>query len=725
MAKEFVMGARLVLKDKFIDPMKKATKGTGDFAKSADKADKATKAIKKDMDAGAKSTTLMGTAAKKAGAAITAMGDKLRKSGKEAKSAKDGFDGLRGGIGKTAAIFGSLAAAAGATAFAYSSVKKAMQFEAQMSTIKALTGATNDEMREMQGLALKMGAQTKYSALEAAQGIEELLKAGLTPAQVKAEGLQAALNIATAGGLELAAAAEVMATSLNAFKFEALGATKAADILAGTANVSATGVEELRQSLAMVAPVAAMVKMRFVDVNTSLGLFANKGFKGSDAGTSLKTMLMNLNPRTKEQITVARKLGILTGKNTNAFYDQTGKLKGLEQVAGVMQTSFKKLTDQQRLTAMEIIFGSDSVRAASILYDEGAAGVKKFREEMLKVTALNVAKEKMNNAAGAVEEFAGAIETLQISALLPTMPIIKDMALAAADFAAKYTLQITAAMQRAVTKARSYFKTHFTDNPEFKKLSISGKIGFIVDDVTKSLNEWLANGGQAKLDKYGAIMGNTIANGLAAAAPRIGKAAVAIGKATGLAMLEAFNAALSSSPLGAIIAGAAGGAVIGSVVPGVGTAVGAVAGAAAGGITYAITGPTNPRANTGPPPGSVDVRTGKLVGGKKPMTLPSHAAGLDRVPYDGYIARLHKDETVLNKGDADDRRAASVSATGVAPKQQVVTKVTIQKLVESITIDGANKANSEIVNEIVTALYDKFTRANEILANGEMGALLE
>nr|WP_283657562.1 phage tail tape measure protein [Paenibacillus sp. RC343] len=104
-------------------------------------------------------------------------------------------------------------------AFAADSIKKAMDFEAQMKTVQALTGATDEQTKAMQQLALEQGAATKYSALEAAQGIEELLKAGMSVEQVgKKGGLNAALNLATAGGLGLAEAAEIMSTALNSFK---------------------------------------------------------------------------------------------------------------------------------------------------------------------------------------------------------------------------------------------------------------------------------------------------------------------------------------------------------------------------------------------------------------------------------------------------------------------------------------------------------------------------
>ncbi|WXJ84177.1 hypothetical protein MTBGP_09670 [Moorella thermoacetica] len=329
------------------------------------------------------------------------------------------------------AAFGASALTSGV--FFAGSLSKAMAFEAQLSSIQALTGLTGEEMRKIQALSLEMGAKTKYSALEAAQGIEELLKAGLTPAAVQAGALEAALSLATAGGLELAEAAEIMSTALNAYKADGMKASDAADILAGTANAAATSVQELRYSLAAVSAVASGVGMSFKDTNIALGLFSNNGLKGSDAGTSLKTMLMNLQPSTKEQINLFKKLGIITKDGANRFFTAEGKLKSLEEIAGILNETLKDMTDQQRMAAIEMMFGSDAIRAANIIYKEGAKGVKKFANEMAKVTALEVARQKMNNATGAVEQFKGALETLQISAMYPFLPLVKRIAEGAAN----------------------------------------------------------------------------------------------------------------------------------------------------------------------------------------------------------------------------------------------------------------------------------------------------
>lgn len=338
-----------------------------------------------------------------------------------------------GGNVRAVAGMAALGTAAIATTGAVSSVKKAMSFESQMSTIKALTGATSTEMKQMHDLSLKMGAQTKYSALEAGQGIEELLKAGITPAVVKAGALEAGLNLATAGGLELVEAAEVMSTALNSFKKDGMSAAEASNILAGTANASATGVHELKYSLSMAGSVANGVGLSFKDTNLALGVFANNGLKGSDAGTSLKTMLLNLDPSTKSATKLFKKLGVVTKEGSNEFYDAKGNIKSMAEVADVLQKSLSGLTNQERQSTLKGMFGTDAIRAANILYREGAKGVREFEQEMSKVTALDVAKEKMDNAAGAVEQMSGAFETMQIIAAEGTLPVVKEVALSLAD----------------------------------------------------------------------------------------------------------------------------------------------------------------------------------------------------------------------------------------------------------------------------------------------------
>lgn len=328
------------------------------------------------------------------------------------------FDTI-GGLGK--AITGmSIAGAAGLGLAA----KSAMNFESQLSSIKAVTGATNEEMAKISELATEMGEKTKYSSTEAAQGIEELLKAGVSLTDVLDGGLEGALSLAVAGELELAEAAEIASTALNAFKADGLSVTKAADLLSGAANASATSVGELKYGLSMVSAVASGVGMSFKDTSTALAVFANSGLRGSDAGTSLKTMLLNLSPSTEAASEMMGQLGLLTKQGTSAFYDANGSIKSLAEISELLKTKLTKLSDEQRQMALKTMFGTDAIRAANILYKEGAAGVETMFGAMSKVTAVDVMNERMNNTKGKIEELKGATETMAISlgtALLPTI----------------------------------------------------------------------------------------------------------------------------------------------------------------------------------------------------------------------------------------------------------------------------------------------------------------
>jgi len=355
----------------------------------------------------------------------------LQKSLEVAKKKTKDFGNSMDKIGSNMASLGkkmSVGLTLPIVGFGAAALKAGMDFEEAMSGIKAVSNATASEMSKMKKLAIDLGKETKYSAKEAADGIQELLKAGLTTEQVLNGGLAGALTLASAGGIELAEAAEIASTALNAFKKDNLTVAKSADILAGAANASATDVKELRFGLAASSAVASAVGLTFKDTATALAVFAQNGLKGSDAGTSLKTMLMNLQPATDKQRKAFAKLGLITKEGTSAFFDSAGKLKNMKDIAGTLKTSMAGLTDAQRLATMEIIFGSDAIRAANILFAEGEKGVTNMANAMDKVKAADVAKEKMNNLKGAVEELKGSIETFMIKLYDANNGPLKDFA---------------------------------------------------------------------------------------------------------------------------------------------------------------------------------------------------------------------------------------------------------------------------------------------------------
>lgn len=326
---------------------------------------------------------------------------------------KDKLSGMAAG-----AMAGLPVQAAGFAGIGYgvfNAVKNYSDFTAQLSQIKAVTGLDAEAMDAVKEKALELGADTQFSSTEAAQGMTELLKAGVSVKDVLGDASQAALDLAAAGQLSLPEAAEIMSTAMNAFHMD--DATHAADVLVGAANASATGVQELKYSLSAVSAVAAGVGMSFDDTNTALAVFANNGLKGSDAGTSLKTMLMNLSPQTKQATEEMQRLGLLTDEGTSKFFDQEGHLRSLSDIAGLLQDHLSGLTDEEKMNALSTMFGSDAIRGGMIMLREGAKGVKDMNAAMKDITAHETAKVAMDNLRGSLLRLKSAWENLTIKLL--------------------------------------------------------------------------------------------------------------------------------------------------------------------------------------------------------------------------------------------------------------------------------------------------------------------
>lgn len=326
---------------------------------------------------------------------------------------KDKLSGMAAG-----AMAGLSVQAAGFAGLGYGvfdAVKNYSDFTAQLSQIKAVTGLDAEAMDAVKEKALELGADTQFSSTEVAQGMTELLKAGVSVKDVLGDASQAALDLAAAGQLSLPEAAEIMSTAMNAFHMD--DATHAADVLVGAANASATGVQELKYSLSAVSAVAAGVGMSFDDTNTALAVFANNGLKGSDAGTSLKTMLMNLSPQTKQATEEMQRLGLLTDEGTSKFFDQEGHLRSLSDIAGLLQDHLSGLTDEEKMNALSTMFGSDAIRGGMIMLREGAKGVKDMNAAMKDITAHETAKVAMDNLRGSLLRLKSAWENLTIKLL--------------------------------------------------------------------------------------------------------------------------------------------------------------------------------------------------------------------------------------------------------------------------------------------------------------------
>lgn len=338
--------------------------------------------------------------------------------GKKSTQSKSAIDKLHSSLG--------LAAAGIAGGFALAS-KVAIDFEKQLSAIKAVSGATTAEMDQLRAKALQLGADTKFSASESAQAMEELVKAGLSVQDVLGGAADATVALAAAGEVALPEAAAIASNAMNQFNLAAKDLPKVADLIAGAANASAIDVTDFGHSLTQVGAVAHLAGQSFDDVAVAIAEMGNAGIKGSDAGTSLKTFLTNLVPTTKTAKDAMKELGIITKSGSNQFLDAAGNFKSLDQIAQVLQNSLKGLSESQKQTALSTIFGSDAIRAATVIADNGKKGFDNLSASMAKMTAADVAATRMDNVAGKIEQLKGSTETLGITIGTTLLPKINSM----------------------------------------------------------------------------------------------------------------------------------------------------------------------------------------------------------------------------------------------------------------------------------------------------------
>lgn len=311
-------------------------------------------------------------------------------------------------------------------------VKESVQLEAAysktMAQVAVATEAPAAKLEELDDLALKLGADTVFSAQDAAAAMLELAKGGLSPAEIQAGSLANTLTLASAGGLELGVAANTVVQAMGAFRLGADDTAAAVAALAGAANASSADVSDITQALQQAGTSANAAGFSIQDTAAYLALFADSGIKGSDAGTSLRTMLTRLVPQTKEADGAMRALGL-------TYLDGNGKLVDATEIAKRTQDAFSGLTDEQRISYGNAIFGADAQRAVNVLTAEGEEGLKKYQKATKDLTQAEKLAEAANSGtAGALEQLSGAVETAQIMIGKGLAPTIQEFANGASNW---------------------------------------------------------------------------------------------------------------------------------------------------------------------------------------------------------------------------------------------------------------------------------------------------
>lgn len=337
----------------------------------------------------------------------------LKSGGAATKALGEGITDL--GSSMTLGLTVPIVAAGGAA------VSVAANFDDAMSQVQGALGDAAGDMDGLRQLALQLGSDTVFSATEAAQAMVELAKGGLTEADIKGGALAASMDLAAAGQLNLADAAETTVQMMGSFGLGAADATRIANALAGAANASSADVSDLTQAMSQCSAQASLAGWSLEDTAAALALFADHGVKGSDAGTSLKTMLQRLSAPTDQAADAMEAYGL-------EVRDSNGKMKDITGIADELTGKLGTLSDAERDAALQTIFGSDASRAAAILMQSGSEGLQKYIAATNDATAAEtMANAQKGELSWALENMGGAIESASIafgSALAPAITVV-------------------------------------------------------------------------------------------------------------------------------------------------------------------------------------------------------------------------------------------------------------------------------------------------------------
>jgi TP901 family phage tail tape measure protein len=345
-------------------------------------------------------------------------GKTLRSVSGEAEKSTSKLGTLAKGLG----LLGGAFAAVGIGSFVKDSINLEAQFGQTMNTLQAAAQVPAPQMKQLNDLALKLGASTQFSAQGAADAMLEMAKAGIKTADIMKGGVAGTLTLAAAGGTDLATAATIASNAMNTFNLRGKDMPKIAAAMAGGANASTASVESLGLALQQVGPGATNAGLSLQETVGTLAAFDNAGIKGADSGTSLKTMLSRLVPQTDKASGAMKSLGL-------NFVNANGSFKSIAEIAGQLHDKMGKLSQAERTRAMSAIFGSDATRAATVLMKDGAKGIEGY----IKATkdqnaAQDMAKARMKGTAGAIENLKGSIETAQIMIGQVLAPVVQTLA---------------------------------------------------------------------------------------------------------------------------------------------------------------------------------------------------------------------------------------------------------------------------------------------------------
>ena len=302
-------------------------------------------------------------------------------------------------------IKGVTTALAGAAGY---SLKVGSDFEAQMSTVQAISGATGSDFEVLTEKAKEMGRTTKFTATEAGKAFEYMGIAGWKT-QDMLNGIEGVMNLAAASGEDLARTSDIVTDAMTALGMKAEESTHFADVLAATATNSNTNVGMMGDSFKYAAPLAGALGFSCEDLSIALGTMANSGIKSSQAGTALRAILTNMSKPTKDMQGAMDKLGV-------SLTDGQGHMKSLRQIMIDLRSSFSKLSEEEKVSTAAALAGKYGMSGLLAIVNDSQENFDKLTNAIdnCNGAAQEMAETRLNNLQGQMTILKSATESLGI-----------------------------------------------------------------------------------------------------------------------------------------------------------------------------------------------------------------------------------------------------------------------------------------------------------------------
>ena len=307
------------------------------------------------------------------------------------------------GVGKSL-----LPVTAAITGIGTAGIKVASDFEKAMSGVQAITGATGADFETLREKAIELGATTSFSAGEVAEAMTEMAKAGWTTKQI-IEGMAGVLDATAASGESLGTVSTIVADAITGFGLTAIDSARVADLMTQAANSGTIGVADLGESYKYVAPLAQSMGLSIEDVTTALSAMSMAGIKGSQAGTSLRTVLANMAKPSKTVATAMEELGF-------SITNSDGSFKSLDQIVTIMRTEFSGLTEDQQAYYATALAGKEGMSGLISLLNLTQEEYDALSASMNNCSGIagETASVMQDNLQSKVEQLGGSLESLAI-----------------------------------------------------------------------------------------------------------------------------------------------------------------------------------------------------------------------------------------------------------------------------------------------------------------------